>query len=104
LYGELSSWPTFPSSDREWTEFKQLQEELAGKEVLVRGRLSNSRVKGNLAFLVLRDNYLSVQCVGAKNEYISKQMINFIKSIQNESIVEITATVVTPQVPIESCT
>lgn len=75
-----------------------------GKEVLVRGRLSNSRVKGNLAFLVLRDNFLSVQCVCAKNDKISKQMINFIKSVQNESIVEISASVVNPEVPIESCT
>lgn len=92
----MSSWPTFPSSERKWTEFRELDEAMVGKEVLVRGRLSNSRVKGNLAFLVLRDNYLSVQCVGSKSDKISKQMINFIKSIQNESIVEISATVVTP--------
>ncbi len=30
FYGELSSWPTFPSSERKWTEFKELQESVVG--------------------------------------------------------------------------
>jgi len=60
-------------------------------------------VKGNLAFLVIRDNFYTIQCVAVKSESISKHMIKFISGLPNESIVEIVATVIKPEVAVESC-
>lgn len=71
--------------------------------MLIRGRVHNSRVKGNLAFLVLRDTFYTVQCVAVKNEQISKHMLKYISALPNESIVEVSAAVTKPEVPIESC-
>ena len=60
LYGDLTVEPIFPTEKRVWTEFKEINESLVDKEILVRGRLFNSRVKGNLAFLVMRNSFLTV--------------------------------------------
>jgi aspartyl/asparaginyl-tRNA synthetase len=39
---------------------KEINESLNEKQIWVRGRVTNIRGKGNLAFLVIRDNMLSV--------------------------------------------
>jgi len=38
LYGDLSVEPIFPTEKRVWTEFKEINESLVDKEILVRGR------------------------------------------------------------------
>jgi hypothetical protein len=42
--------------------------------------------------------------VASKSEKISKQMIKFLSTITNESIIEIKAKVTKPEIEIESCT
>jgi aspartyl-tRNA synthetase len=42
-------------SDRKWIPIAKIDASLLGQVILVRARLHNSRVKGNLAFLVLRE-------------------------------------------------
>lgn len=41
-------------SDRKWTDVKNINEDLEGKEVLVRARIHAVRQKGNSCFIVLR--------------------------------------------------
>lgn len=103
LYGDLSFGGCHERSEKIWHKIAQLDENLNEQVVNVRARVYNSRVKGNLAFLVLRDHYYTVQCVASKNEQISKQMIQFLKGITNESIIDVEAKVTRPEQPIESC-
>lgn len=72
--------------------------------IWVRGRVSNIRQKGNLAFIVLRDNMFNLQCVASKSETVSKQMLKFISTITKESIIDIQADVIQPKEEILSCT
>lgn len=68
--------------------------------VWVRGRVHNSRVKGKVGFLVLREKLSTIQCalfVGGEGvDEISKGMVNWVGKIPKESIIEIKARVVAP--------
>ena len=79
---------------------------MVDKEIIVRGRLHNSRGQGKtLAFLVLRQQYSTVQAVIAADEkVISKGMVGYSVKVPNESIVEIKATVTIPKDPVKTCT
>lgn len=72
LYGDLPAEPSLVKSEKVYTELKCLDDSFLDKKVVVRARVHNTRVKGNLAFVVLRDHFYSVQCVASKNESISK--------------------------------
>lgn len=103
-YGVLQMIQSETQTDRVWTKVKDLDLSLEGKQVLVRARLHNQRVKGNLAFVVLRESFATVQAVAfANKETTSKQCIKFINTISKESIVEITGLVKKPQQEITSC-
>jgi aspartyl-tRNA synthetase len=47
-------------TDRVWTRVIAIDDTLIGKSILVRARVHNSRVKGNLAFLVLREQFSTI--------------------------------------------
>lgn len=51
-----------------WTRVIAIDESLLGKAILVRARVHNSRVKGNLAFLVLREQFSTIQAVASKGD------------------------------------
>ena len=48
---------------KEFTSVKDVDQSLDGKDIIVRGRLHNSRAKGKLAFFVIRDQFSTIQCV-----------------------------------------
>lgn len=79
-----------------------------GKEVLVRARLHQSRDKGVICHIELRQQYYTVQAVlKAGNDSgvnVSKLMVNFAGSVPKESIVEIKAKAVVPNEPVTGCT
>lgn len=85
---------------------QDIDEGKEGKDVVIRGRLHNSRGQGaKLAFLVIRQQYSTVQCVIAADEkIISKGMVGYSVKVPNESIVEIKAKVIKPKVPVQACT
>ena len=89
-----------------WTSIGQINEELVGKVIKTRARVQKSRKQGKkMLFLVLRDSSHTAQGVlFAEEGKISSQMIDFCSSFPNESIVDIEATVVKANKPIESCT
>lgn len=74
----------------------------AGSTVLIRSRVSTTRKKGKLAFMVLRDGVDSVQAVAAVTDdgAIPKEMIDFIGQIPVESIVDVEAVVAAAESPI----
>lgn len=80
-----------------------LDETLAGQEVLVRGRLHASRGTGKMCFIVVREQFATVQAVLAVSEGISKGMVTFAAKIPKESIVDVKAVVTVPEKPVQTC-
>ena len=62
---------------------------LVGKEVTVQGWLYNKRVKGKIAFLLVRDGSGMVQCVAVKKE-VGEETFALCDHIPQESSVEVT--------------
>lgn len=54
-------------SERVWTAVKNVNEDLEGKEVLVRARIHHVRAKGNSCFIVLREGYSTLQACAFKS-------------------------------------
>jgi len=74
---------------------------LNGQEVLVRGRLHTSRATGKMCFIVLREQFATVQSVLFVNDKISKGMVDFARRIPKESIIDLKATVSVPEKEIQ---
>ena len=89
---------------RVWTDVANLTPALAGQAVLVRARVHTVRGKGKSAFLVLRQATATVQAVlFVDDETVSKGMVKYACAIPRESIVDVEATLVTPEAAIEAC-
>lgn len=94
--------------EKKFIAVKHLNKELDGQKVIVRGRLGNSRGKGNAAFLVIREQFATVQAALFKTaedveNMVSKGMVSYATKIPKESIIEVVATVVVPEKPIDGC-
>lgn len=74
-----------------------------GQTIRIRGRLNNSRAKGNMCFVVVREGYAQVQCVLFVGDKISKGMVQYTSKIPKESIVEVIAEVTKPSAHIDGC-
>eukprot|EP00013_Stygamoeba_regulata_P020200 CAMPEP_0177650362 /NCGR_PEP_ID=MMETSP0447-20121125/11900_1 /TAXON_ID=0 /ORGANISM="Stygamoeba regulata, Strain BSH-02190019" /LENGTH=574 /DNA_ID=CAMNT_0019153223 /DNA_START=197 /DNA_END=1921 /DNA_ORIENTATION=+ len=93
-----------PASGLVLTRVEELDLSLVGKEVTVRCRVESRRGKGNLCFLVLRQQYSTAQAVVSKSGTVPKPMVTFCSKISLESIVDVIAQVVAPENPVESVT
>lgn len=94
------------STTKDTISFNKLSEidnRFADKEVTIRVRLHSSRVKGNLAFLVLRQNLHTLQAVAFKSAEVPKEMIKFIGGVEKESIVDITGILKAVDQEIKTC-
>jgi len=80
-----------------------LDSKLVDQNVILRARIHNIRVKGNLAFLVLRKGFATVQAVAAKSETISKDFLKYLGAVPRESILDIYGKVTKPAEEIKSC-
>ncbi|KAK7200646.1 aspartyl-tRNA synthetase [Novymonas esmeraldas] len=76
--------------------------ELVDTTVLIRARVSTTRKKGKMAFMVLRDGSDSVQAMAAVEGDVPKEMIDFMGQIPTESIVDVEAAVCAVEQPITS--
>jgi nondiscriminating aspartyl-tRNA synthetase len=74
---------------RSFTNVADLDESKDQAQVLIRSRLHTSRGKGNLCFIVLRQQSHTVQAVLEKGEHVNKYMLKFAAAIPKESIVEV---------------
>jgi len=86
-----------------YTSVSDLTEELDGKVVRIRARLHNSRIKGKIGFLVLRENYYTVQALMNVGPEISPGMMKYAKSIPKESLIEVIGVVKDPKKDIKGC-
>ena len=88
-----------------FTQISEINASLDGQNVKLRVRLQRSRIKGKSGFLVLREGVYTIQaCLFVEDGKISKQMVDFAKSLRLESYIDVTAKVQKVQKPVESCT
>lgn len=86
-----------------YTSVHELDEKLDGKVVRIRARLHNSRIKGKIGFLVLRENFYTIQALMDVGPDISPGMMKYAKSIPKESLIEVVAKVKDPKRDIKGC-
>ena len=87
-----------------WTKIGDLNKDMEGKEVLVRGFLHTSRGVGKGAFVLLRSSLYTVQCVAFESKDIPSAMIKFMTGVPVESIVDVCGTLTVPETPVEGAT
>eukprot|EP00475_Leptophrys_vorax_P029037 TRINITY_DN4234_c0_g1_i1.p1 TRINITY_DN4234_c0_g1~~TRINITY_DN4234_c0_g1_i1.p1 ORF type:complete len:537 (-),score=163.86 TRINITY_DN4234_c0_g1_i1:64-1674(-) len=103
-FGDLKLIQSAYKSGRIWTKISTLQVNVEGNEVWVRGRLHTSRVKGKAAFFVLRQGSFTLQANLFVSDTTPKEMINFLKKVPPESVVDVYGKVAKSPVVIESVT
>ncbi|CDR98052.1 aspartyl-tRNA synthetase, putative [Babesia bigemina] len=102
-FGYLS--PTLTSLPaRNWVDIKDV-DDAKDQLVWIRGRINDVRGKGAMCFIILRQQYQSLQCiVDSRQEMVSKDMVKWSASLSMESIVDVFGKVVVPDVPVASTT
>ena len=95
-FGDLTRVMSRSRTGRDFVNVKDLEDEEkhgSGDTVWLRGRLHSIRVKGGSCFLVVRqDSFHTVQAVFFKdkeNPELSQKMIKYLKSLTEESIIDI---------------
>ncbi|KAI4316245.1 hypothetical protein L6164_024243 [Bauhinia variegata] len=90
----------------DWTKIEALTNSLENQSVLIRGRAQAIRAVGKkMAFLVLRENGFTVQCVvQVQPNIVSPQMVKFATALSRESIVDIEGVVSVPNTAIKGAT
>ncbi len=98
-----SQCPEQERFEKVYVAVKDIAEEHVGQKIRIRGRIHNSRAKGKMCFVVVRQGYATVQAVLFVGEGISKGMVDYSAKLPKESIVELVCNVVKPNAPIEGC-
>ena len=91
---------------RVWTHVRDVDETRIGETVTLRGRVHAVRGKGKSAFLVLRQQTTTIQCVFFVDDVnVSKGMVKYVSNLTKESVVDIVGSVAKPEEgPVLSCT
>ena len=87
-----------------FTRLRDIQGHKGDDLIRIRGRVHSLRVKGNLAFIVLRQDIDTLQAIAVKSEEISKETLKMIKGISNESIVDVCGTLQRTEKEVKMCT
>ena len=104
-YGDAPLIMSREITGKVWTHVKDVNAPLIGSVVTLRGRVHAVRGKGKSAFLVLRQQTTTVQCVFFVDEVnVSKGLVKWVSSLTKESVVDITGEVMAPEEPVASCT
>eukprot|EP00286_Rhodomonas_abbreviata_P004187 CAMPEP_0181343870 /NCGR_PEP_ID=MMETSP1101-20121128/31844_1 /TAXON_ID=46948 /ORGANISM="Rhodomonas abbreviata, Strain Caron Lab Isolate" /LENGTH=587 /DNA_ID=CAMNT_0023455583 /DNA_START=20 /DNA_END=1783 /DNA_ORIENTATION=- len=101
-FGELVLVQSNQTTGREFVHVSNLSAAQEGQEVWVRGRVHNTRSKGNNCFVVLRQTGFTVQGALFKGPDIPKEMVKFCGALSRESVVDVKGKVVRAEV--KSCT
>ena len=89
---------------KKFTKVIEIDEKSVDKEVIIRARVQNSRAKGKMCFMMLREQYATIQAGLFVDDNTSKGMVSYASKIPKESIVEIKAKVIKAGQEITSCT
>ncbi|KAJ4845092.1 hypothetical protein Tsubulata_037913, partial [Turnera subulata] len=86
-----------------WTSVKELNDKLKDKVVVVQGWVQTKQVWKNMVFVVIKEDWFTVQCVVVV-EAVSKKMVEFVAGLSCESFVEVHGVVSVPLKPIKKTT
>mmetsp|Transcript_41566 Transcript_41566/g.97272 ORF Transcript_41566/g.97272 Transcript_41566/m.97272 type:complete len:531 (-) Transcript_41566:528-2120(-) len=92
------------TTDRVWTNVRDLTPSCAGKNVLVRGHVQTVRTVGRVTFLLLRSALYTVQAVCAPSSSIPNEMLQYLAALPMESVVDASATVTLPPEQVSGAT
>lgn len=101
VFGYLPVIDSRIRTSRVWIPVEDLHNHV-GETVWIRGRVQESRGKGSVAFLMLRERQATVQGVLDAKRGNSKDMIKWTTSLPLESVVDVQGEVVKPEVEIQS--
>ncbi|KAK6254119.1 hypothetical protein QUC31_015839 [Theobroma cacao] len=90
----------------DWTAVGALTPELKDKEVLIRRQAQTTRPMGkNMAFLVVREEVFTVQCLAApQSAGVSRRMLKFVAGLNRGTIIDVIGVVSVPRNPIKGTT
>mmetsp|Transcript_2952 Transcript_2952/g.6021 ORF Transcript_2952/g.6021 Transcript_2952/m.6021 type:complete len:608 (+) Transcript_2952:16-1839(+) len=103
-FGKLPAIKSQSITPKVWTSIKDLTAKREGEEVTIRGHMQASRSMGKGVFAVIRSSLYTVQTVCFEGKEVTKEMVQFIGKVSNESIVDVTGVVTCPKDPVEKCT
>ena len=103
LFGDLEIIQSQFVEDIEYLRLENLNKEMNGETVWMRGRLHGSRKQGKVMFVTMRQRYLTIQTVVAVSESIPEDFIQFLQEIPKESIIDVKGKVKTVEKDINSC-
>lgn len=90
--------------NRSFSRIKDLNSNLQGEKIWLRGRISESRCKGSLGFVLLRQTFYRLQLVVDANQGSTKALIKWLGCLPIESVIDVYGTVVVPEIPVVSST
>ncbi|POM84078.1 tRNA synthetases class II (D K and N) family protein [Cryptosporidium meleagridis] len=89
---------------RVFSRIKELNSNQKGEKIWLRGRITESRCKGSLGFVLLRQTFYRLQLVVDANNGSSKEMIKWLGCLPIESMIDVYGTIVVPETPVVSST
>ncbi|KAH7650282.1 aspartate--tRNA ligase [Cryptosporidium bovis] len=90
--------------EREFSKIKDLNSNNRDCMVWLRGRISESRCKGSLGFVLLRQAFYRLQIVVDANQGSTKEMIKWLGCLPIESVIDVYGKIVVPEIPVVSST
>ncbi|EAZ51570.1 aspartate--tRNA ligase [Cryptosporidium parvum Iowa II] len=90
--------------NRTFSKIKELNSNQKGEKIWLRGRITESRCKGSLGFVLLRQTFYRLQLVVDANNGSSKEMIKWLGCLPIESMIDVYGTIVVPETPVVSST
>ena len=103
-YGETGVIMSKSVSGRSWINIQDLNKNISGQKVLVRGRVHSVRAQSKNVFFTLRATTFTVQAILTKSDSATKDMLQFAGAIPRESIVDVEGVVTTVKDTIKSAT
>ncbi|CAI2361444.1 unnamed protein product [Moneuplotes crassus] len=91
------------NKERKFLRMKDITSEMEGQTVKLRARVHRTTGKGKAVFLILRENFSTMQACMFSND-VEQEMLDYTRRIPKESIVIIEGTVQVPHRPIKKCT
>ncbi|KAH0477834.1 MAG: uncharacterized protein KVP18_003329 [Porospora cf. gigantea A] len=102
-YGYLPLIQSSTTTTRVWTSLSKLTEVDIGKDVWIRARIHESRCKGAIGFVVLREKLHTLQGVLDGNKHATRDMIKWAGGVPLESVCDFFGRVVAPDQPVSGC-
>eukprot|EP00792_Barthelona_sp_PAP020_P006241 TRINITY_DN2941_c0_g1_i1.p1 TRINITY_DN2941_c0_g1~~TRINITY_DN2941_c0_g1_i1.p1 ORF type:complete len:502 (-),score=151.53 TRINITY_DN2941_c0_g1_i1:45-1550(-) len=102
-FGDLPLNQSQTRSEKVWTSLSEINEASAGQRLNIRCRIHRVRGKGKSCFLVLRDQFYTIQGCAFAGDDTPRELIKYMQKLTSETLVDVTADVVAVDQP-TTCT